>query len=282
MGILEDGLARIEQRRSQRIQAESQNAKRSPYQLATYQGKSLIDGSDIVKVGSDDPVSGFKLVSNASLGIGDKVSLRPNNAGGLQRVDARNVAPLEDLAVTGDDFVGASLVVVGFLKVVDLGFIGAAFESTLTLENGFVQYLYYKKGFKFKKKTTFNLNKAVGSTTSAISYVFSFDATKIYLNMTVGSGSITESIGQIKLIVAKPFNADFVEGAVSLESSPIEFDLSFSNTSFTAGQVSFFMIPATNLWQVTAQIGFSGVSPSTETFSFRWRKRGTTQWFSLA
>jgi len=71
------------------------DAQKNPY--ATYQGRDPVDGTEIVQIGSSESVSGFKLISNAPMAIGDRVALRKNNQGGLQRVDDRNRLLATDL-----------------------------------------------------------------------------------------------------------------------------------------------------------------------------------------
>lgn len=90
--LTKTALANMQAKRIKRIEDA---AKRSQIpDIATYQGKSTIDGTDIVQVGANEPTSGFRLTSNASVTTGEKVSLRPSAIGGLQRVDARN-RPIE-------------------------------------------------------------------------------------------------------------------------------------------------------------------------------------------
>jgi YVTN family beta-propeller protein len=94
MGLADIARAKQIQKQLDRLQAvqESEERDRNAYKFATYQGKDPVDGTDIVEV-DGVATSGFKLMSNAPLGIGDRVNLRPNQQG-LQRVDAKNVAPV--------------------------------------------------------------------------------------------------------------------------------------------------------------------------------------------
>jgi len=73
-------------------QAAKEKRNRLLPSFTTYQGIDPIDGTDKVMINGETN-SGFNLISNASLSIGERVFLRPNQSGGLQRVDARNVAP---------------------------------------------------------------------------------------------------------------------------------------------------------------------------------------------
>ena len=92
MGLADIARAKQIQKQLDRLQSvqDAEERDRHAYKFATYQGKDPIDGSDIVEV-NGARTSGFKLMSNAPLSIGDRVNLRPNQQG-LQRVDAQNVA----------------------------------------------------------------------------------------------------------------------------------------------------------------------------------------------
>lgn len=90
---------------SDRLIRQSQKKLLPPF--ATYQGKDPIDGTDRVEI--DGVInSGFRLICNAPLSIGERVYLRPNQQGGLQRVDARNrpvIVPQEIPVIEGFSFV---------------------------------------------------------------------------------------------------------------------------------------------------------------------------------
>jgi hypothetical protein len=88
MGILDDARALQSRKRTDRLLIPKQKKIKG----ATYKGKDPIDGTDIIEVDGDEPVSGFRLISNKPISTGDRVSLRPSK-GGLQRADAPNVAP---------------------------------------------------------------------------------------------------------------------------------------------------------------------------------------------
>ena len=94
MGLADIARAKQIQKQLDRLQSvqDAEERDRHAYKFATYQGKDPVDGTDIVEV-NGARTSGFKLMSNAPLSIGDRVNLRPNQQG-LQRVDAKNVAPV--------------------------------------------------------------------------------------------------------------------------------------------------------------------------------------------
>jgi len=91
MGILDDARFLQYRKRTDRLLIPKQKKIKG----ATYLGKDPVDGTDIIEVDGDEPVSGFRLVSNKPISTGDRVSLRPSESG-LQRADARNVAPKVD------------------------------------------------------------------------------------------------------------------------------------------------------------------------------------------
>ena len=96
MGLADIARAKQIQKQLDRLQSaqDAEERDRHAYKFATYQGKDPVDGTDIVEV-DGVKTSGFKLMSNAPLSIGDRVNLRPNQQG-LQRVDAQNVAPVTE------------------------------------------------------------------------------------------------------------------------------------------------------------------------------------------
>ena len=98
MGLADIARAKQIQKQLDRLQSvqDAEERDRHAYKFATYQGKDPVDGTDIVEV-NGAKTSGFKLMSNAPLSIGDRVNLRPNQQG-LQRVDSKNVAPVIDQA----------------------------------------------------------------------------------------------------------------------------------------------------------------------------------------
>jgi hypothetical protein len=110
-------------KQTERIQSQSDKERRDrqAYKFATYQGKDPVDGTDIVSV-NGETTSGYKLISNASLDIGDRVSLRPNQ-GGLQRVDAKNNPPENPVADIPPD------VAEYYFGINYMYFVGAAIED---------------------------------------------------------------------------------------------------------------------------------------------------------
>ena len=94
MGILDDALNSQDAKRSQRLSKEAQKSKieNNKIKEGTYRGIDLVDGTAKIQLdGQTNTTSGYKLITNAPLGDGDRVSIRPNGVG-MPRVDAKNVA----------------------------------------------------------------------------------------------------------------------------------------------------------------------------------------------
>ena len=124
MGILDDALNSQDAKRSQRLNREAQKSKVDSNKIkeGTYRGIDLVDGTAKIQLdGQTNATSGYKLITNAPLGDGDRVSIRPNGIG-MPRGDAKNVAPakgkeqkeiiLREAYLTGIDinlFSGSSL-----------------------------------------------------------------------------------------------------------------------------------------------------------------------------
>lgn len=148
MSIFDEAQSRLDRKRYDRLKAIKAKAKldAQKYPYATYQGKDPIDGTDIVQSGANEPVSGFKLISNAPMAIGDRVALRKNNQGGLQRVDDINrVEDRED----GEDspIVSVNVICTYFIQNIPSdGVSGGIFEellATLKYQNGAIQNALY-------------------------------------------------------------------------------------------------------------------------------------------
>ena len=112
MGILEDALNYQDTKRSQRMAQAALKAKIDARKIkeGTYRGIDLIDGTARIQLdGQPNTTSGYRLITNAPLGDGDRVSIRPDGVG-LPRADARNVAPVAD--ITESEQVQKSLIYV--------------------------------------------------------------------------------------------------------------------------------------------------------------------------
>jgi hypothetical protein len=101
MGLLDDALNMQDSKRSARLAQVSRAAKINANKIkeGTYRGISRIDGTALIQLdGQDTVTSGYRLITNAPLGNGDRVSIRPNGVGS-PRADARNVPTISDQIV---------------------------------------------------------------------------------------------------------------------------------------------------------------------------------------
>lgn len=92
MGLLDDAIARQNQKRIFRMGELNKAAKREAnrQKFGTFIGRNLLDGTAIVLLDGDiTPTSGFRLISNANVVNGDRVAIRKTE--GLWRADALNV-----------------------------------------------------------------------------------------------------------------------------------------------------------------------------------------------
>jgi len=145
MGILDDARALQSRKRVDRLLT----VKQKKIKGATYLGKDPIDGTDIVQVDGGEPVSGFRLISNNPISIGDRVSLRPSQ-GGLQRVDAPNVKPddvIEDPETLLDADLGLGILisigdesVLAFRSLPDIGIQKVKIGKISSLNSGKFNY----------------------------------------------------------------------------------------------------------------------------------------------
>lgn len=94
MGILDAARELQNQKQFERLQSQAnkQEHDKKKIKAGTYIGKDLNNGTDIIQRDGDEPINSYRLISNKSISSGDRVSLRPSQ-GGLQRADAKNVAP---------------------------------------------------------------------------------------------------------------------------------------------------------------------------------------------
>ena len=291
MGILEDGLARIIQSRLNRIESESK--PRSPYQIATYQGKSLVDGSDIIQVGANEPVSGFKLTANASLGIGEKVSLRPNSTNGLQRVDARNVAlPTGETAIAEEKvYAKASLL---FIRILVLGspiysefyaYPLDNYQKWSTNNDGTInKFILWIT--KFQPSWAIN-NYGLPLNPSNVIYTYSLTSSAISLQIVMGANTVATAFFFNVTINYDATFADLLTGVVN--EYPFQFGVpnpsSIIEAEFTpsVGILSQIQLVVVGYeLQFECAVNVPSVSIGTVSGAFRYRKRGATNWFELA
>ena len=163
MSILDDAINSQDAKRSQRLNKEAQKSKieNNKIKEGTYRGIDLVDGTAIVQLdGQDSTTSGYRLITNAPLGDGDRVSLRPNGVG-LPRADAKNVAPKIDANTDADILREATITNVGFYGYSGSGIVSYE-RSTFTTS--------YSKPLVYKYKNLDLIKIPVIDTNSIIGY----------------------------------------------------------------------------------------------------------------
>lgn len=111
-------------------QAAKEKRDRLLPSFTTYQGIDPVDGTDRVAINGETN-SGFNLISNASLSIGERVFLRPNQDG-LQRVDAKNnppESPVADIPDVAEYYFGLN-----YMYFVSAGIEDYSLEQEILLE----------------------------------------------------------------------------------------------------------------------------------------------------
>jgi hypothetical protein len=290
MSLLDDALNKQSKKRSQRLEVVSDRSKKDAQKIkyATYLGKSAIDGTDIVQIGSNEPVSGFRLISNAPVSIGEKVALRPNQSGGLQRVDARNRAPIvED--VTVEEIISAYLVFInldGFNPI-----------KTLTLDaqsnadlGGLLKYNYVGKRLKNKSRFTEN-NNTFSPITTVGDYEQNFRGANNFIVFNYPSNFFSgATLRFIVFFPIKSFNLIEFIGSFSgatYSTSPLEVEVKVDDvvldplifgTSFTLSQIGIY-------YELNVSSAFNSQTGTSTKVDFRCRRRVTDgtplPWFQL-
>lgn len=162
MGILDDALNSQDAKRSQRLNREAQKSKIEANKIkeGTYCGVDLVDGTALIQLdGQESITSGYRLITNAPLGDGDRVSLRPNGVG-LPRADAKNVAPKIAANTDADILREATITNVGFY-----GYSGSGIESyeRSTFTASYSKPLVYKyKNLDLIKIPVIDTNSIIG------------------------------------------------------------------------------------------------------------------------
>jgi len=276
MSILDDARALQSRKRTDRLLTPTQKKIRG----ATYLGKDPIDGTDIVQVDGDEPVSGFRLISNNPISIGDRVSLRPSQ-GGLQRVDAPNVKPDNEVQIEEIEPVFASL------SFMSIRFFGTP-EQILALvagnidKGGLLKYEYDAKTLRFirKGRYTDKNNTQIPPNTVGSTYEADFSGE---------NNSIIFAPPQARLTVLCAFAVFFPQAIfgkiladwvgdyfdADFDTAPLEVDVSVNG-------ITLNLDPQLRISEdtVIGSVVFDGTVSLTN-FSFRFRKRGSTRWFSL-
>lgn len=281
MGILDDALDLQNAKRSQRMRAEARKAKiqASKIKEGTYRGVDLTDGTARIQLdGQSTITSGYRLISNAPLGNGDRVAIRPNGVA-LPRADARNVAPpvAEDVAIE-QQFVFLDLreLSVGAFTSFDF------FANSLSLQKQrwTVDSQGNAKTFDGWERPTFPENVFAGSGFEGATYQYSASKEWIELTTDLGSGITNTVLIGIIFSLPSEFNKildelDLIDENIS-PTSKLEAEI---ESSFGTLDQIFF---DADIFAFSAY--FSSVTPISATpytFRFRYRRRGATRWFQL-
>ena len=158
MGILDDALNSQDIKRSQRLSKEAQKSKieNNKIKEGTYRGIDLVDGTAKIQLdGQTNTTSGYKLITNAPLGDGDRVSIRPNGVG-MPRADAKNVAP--DKAIKEQVFadIAAKLRYLSFWVYSTYGYssLPSVFAQIgIGSDIPIIDYIYDGRTIRYKQKT---------------------------------------------------------------------------------------------------------------------------------
>ena len=284
MGILDDALNSQDAKRSQRLSKEAQKSKIENRKIkeGTYRGIDLVDGTAKVQLdGQTTATSGYKLITNAPLGDGDRVSIRPNGVG-MPRADAKNVAAEVAAAIEKVDPIFASLV---FIRIVTNNTFNLNATSNFA-SGGLMKYNYDPKSLRFKGKSAFNLNANTNIPPNPASTSFSFDF--VDENNFVSFTSPSENFATVADFLVY-FPADIWKKTIdpwrgfydNLSTAPIELEISLNGVT----NLSSLLIDLSGAFYFIkgeCQL-FPSVSPLV--FSFRFRKRVTSgdplPWFSL-
>ena len=289
MGLFENGLNIQRAKQASRIMGLAK--KPAPNQIAIYRGKDPIDGTDIIQVGANEPVSGYRLISNNPISIGDRVYIRPSKQGfGLQRVDAPNVAK-QTLPEVVEDTTAATFVVgnLAFLEIFSLdGGFDFFMQSTNNLvTGGLLEYQYRPKSLFFVKKGAFNFGANTAPDpdgTVVVNFKDDGETQNNFVAFTPNVLPTSDVFANFQVYfglkdwqeVFNPWLGSY--GGSSFFTAPIEVEMSINGVTDSP----FLRIgysEANSLYFITAD--FFAPPAGVLTFSFRWRKRGTEKWFSL-
>ena len=321
MGILDDALSSQDAKQSQRLSKEAQKTKieNNKVKEGTYRGIDLVDGTAKIQLdGQTNTTSGYKLITDAPLGDGDRVSIRPNGVG-MPRADARNVAP--DIAVEGIKIIND---IAAFFGGMDF-FVASGGKDITKPSSGmeilsilpWVDYLYSAdtKRFKNKKQAlpilTGTLRKPFGDPTVGApnigdpllsSYEINFtrdqdgnDRNEIKIIMNVPLANLPSPFSVSSFLVVFPkklFESKFTNipvGTYGLLNSPIEVEMFVNNALIIASntrQTNVDILEDAGNYSLSVFTSNAiSAGSAIHTFSFRFRKRVTSgdplPWFSL-
>lgn len=318
MGLLDDALELQESKRSRRLSQAARKAKIDSHKIkeGTYRGIDLTDGTARVQL-DDQPTatSGYRLITNAPLGNGDRVSIRPNGVG-LPRADARNVAPLVEAAAVDVFEQNAYFQLVEILAFSGNESVGelksSFFIDIFDDNNPLITYFYENKSLKKV------INNNIAANVSGFGSINNIDpalctaiATSNRQNLSI---AVTLNAPFIPLPPIDPYAVlvtyqvrfpikewedqftiiefdEFGEASYPWNDSPIEIEalggVAGSPLRFgdNVGAQILFSKSATDYFMsadpITASIEPFPTGATNYNFSFRYRRRGAANWFQL-
>ena len=298
MGILDDAINSQDAKRSQRLSKEAQKTKieNNKIKEGTYRGIDLADGTARIQLdGEETATSGYKLITNAPLGDGDRVSIRPNGVG-MPRADAKNVAPKITEEIKKVDLIFASL---GYIGITTFNNVQSLFLESRTklATGGLMEYLYTPKSLKFSAKGKFDAtqNTRVPPNPIGTNYEANFvgDSNFVTYSFPTNAGSLfaefavffPEEIWKTVIDSWIGYYTNESFSVIKFNDAPVEVEMALNGVTNlptltinkqTRNGVLYYSIAAD--CQITPE-------QSPVTFSFRFRKRVTNgdplTWFSL-
>jgi hypothetical protein len=290
------------------------DAQKNSY--GSYQGKDPNDGTDIVKAGNNEAVSGFKLTSDSPVGTGDRVNLKKNNDGGLQRADSRNRLPPADDNLVESALIFTTLII--FL-VASTSFGGNGTQITFQSDpftpvsenNSFLNFIFkdQRSAPRIQKKTPSIVDFLYIGTTPLELRGITGDPTlrlnngaKVLADFTPNAAipnselranfqvvhTVKRSAFPRMLRWAQTTPPSGVQGVYTFEESPLEINISINNVTINEpdilnyGLVEFVAAPSNPLAIFIITIQVYPVDFSEQyTAAYRFRARGNPNWFTL-
>ena len=281
MGLADIARAKQIQKQLDRLQSvqDAEERDRHAYKFATYQGKDPVDGTDIVAV-DGVKTSGFRLMSNAPLEIGDRVNLRPNQQG-LQRVDAKNVAIIKEPII---EVIKKSVpyTIIWGLNTVRFAFYDDNGGASVT-DSGATFISYDTKGDidLLNSSTNISDTKQLFPDYSEYQYLYGFQNTNLdtgTINLSFGNALYVKLLDDPSAPYTKKFDIDLeIEVYVSVDNGST-FTLDTSATYNFAITTPTSSLPLISDTEIFSNTDYSG---SQFKWYLRYRKSGGSSWYTL-
>lgn len=269
MGILDDALRLQDGKRSQRLSQAARKAKIDSHKIkeGTYRGIDLTDGTARVQL-DDQPTatSGYRLITNAPLGDGDRVSIRPNGVG-LPRADARNVAPLvEDVAQNQTELVFANLYYLEFFfntnpipfnPSVDTNS-NLEFTALTPISKALTKYSYIKNGrrIRFINKVS-NFDESFNTITPILGDVFGASINTINPSLCSYAFGFADSINSLTLNTNSPLLPN--DNVFAFFECQFSFESALFNSAFGNIPNGYYLDSSDPLCPIETEIKVNGI-----------------------